>query len=307
MARYARLTTVSWSPGKEAEGAEQQESNRRQAGEMIDRAARDGSDLVCMPEIFAQRHLPRGEYPDRAEPIPGPTTDAVGEACRRNDCYSVACTLEERDGRVYNAAALIDRKGEVVGVYHKMRPTRGELDLGITPGSDAPAFETDFARVGFAICFDMNFPEVAQRLQENGARCVCWPSMYDAGRQLQFWAEEFGFYLMGSWGGQVNSIVDMTGRVLAQTGYQYPIASVDVNMDRECFHQDENRRHWDAIREKYGRGVSLNIPHPEGKFTLASEMDDVSIEDITEEFGLETWRDYRRDALDRILAATPAQ
>jgi hypothetical protein len=78
-------------------------------------------------------------------------------------------------------------------------------------------------------------------------------------------------------------------------------------MDRECFHQDENRTHWDAIREKYGRGVSLNIPHPEGKFTLSSEMDDVTIEDIAAEFNLETWREYRRDALDRILAATPGE
>lgn len=306
MARYARLTTVSWSPRKEAEGAAQQEANRRQAAEMIDRAARDGSDLVCLPEIFAQRHFPAEQWGDFAEPIPGPTTDAVGEACRRNDCYAVATTVEERGGRLYNAAALVDRAGEVVGVYHKMRPTRGELDIGITPGSDAPAFEADFGRVGFAICFDMNFPEVGQLLHENGAQVVCWPSMYEAGRQLEFWAQEFGFYVVSSWGGQVNSIIDMTGIPLARTGYQYPIASADVNFDRECFHQDRNREQWEAIREKYGRGVTLNIIHAEGKFTLASEMEDVTIEDIIAQFGLETWRAYRRDALDRILAATPA-
>ena len=307
MARYARLTTVSWSPQKDAEGAAQQESNRRQAAEMIDRAAKDGSDLVCMPEIFAQRYFPFEECEKWAEQIPGPTTDVIGEACKRNNCYSVATTVEERDGRLYNAAALIDRKGEVVGVYHKMRPTRGELDFGITPGSDAPAFATDFGRVGFAICFDMNFPDVGQRLHENGAQCVCWPSMYEAGRQLEFWAEEFGFYVVSSWGGKVNSIVDMTGTTIAKTGYQYPIASADVNFDRACFHQDRNREEWEAIREKYGRGVSLNIPHAEGKFTLGSELEEVTIEDIAAEFNLETWRDYRRDALDKILAATPEE
>ncbi|MGC9318636.1 MAG: carbon-nitrogen hydrolase family protein [Armatimonadota bacterium] len=305
MARYARLTTVSWSPQKEAEGEEQIASNRRQAAEMIDRAALDGSDLVCMPEIFAQRHFPFEECEQWAETIPGPTTDAVGEACRRNSCCAVATTIEEDAGRLYNSAALIDRRGEVVGVYHKMRPTRGELEAGITPGSDAPAFETDFGPVGFAICFDMNFPEVGQRLHENGARVVCWPSMYQAGWQLNFWAQEFGFYLLSSWGGQINEIIDMSGRSLAKTGYQYPIASADVNLDRECFHQDQNRDKWDAIRERYGRGISMEIIHPEGKFTLASEMDDTSIEDIIEEFELETWRAYRRDALDKILAATP--
>ncbi len=306
MARYARLTTVSWTPEKEAEGVEQQASNRRQAVKMIDRAARDGSDLVCMPEIFAQRHLTGDDdWGEWAEPIPGPTTDAVGEACRRNNCYAAATTIEERDGRLYNAAALIDRTGDVAGVYHKMRPTRGELDRGITPGSDAPAFEADFGRVGFAICFDMNYPEVGQRLHENGARCVCWPSMYGAGRQLEWWAMEFGFYVVSSWRGQINSIIDMTGAPLARTGYQYPIASADVNFDRESFHHNRNMKQWDAIRDGYEAGVALNITHPEGKFTLASEMDDVTIEDIVEEFGLETWREYRRDALDRILDATP--
>lgn len=305
MARYARLTTVSWSPTKEAEGEAQQAANRRQAVEMIDRAARDGSDLVCMPEVFAQRHLPSDEKERWAEPIPGPTTDAVGEACRRNECYAVATTVEASGGRLYNSAALIDREGEVVGVYHKMRPTRGELEHGITPGDDAPAFETDLGRVGMAICFDMNFPEVAQRLHENGARVACWPSMYQAGAQLRFWAQEFGFYLLSSWGGHVNEIIDMNGRSLATTGYQYPIASADVNLDCESFHQDKNREKWDAIRERYGAGVSLHIIHPEGKFTLASEMDDVTVEDIIEEFELETWREYRRDSLDKILAATP--
>ena len=308
MARYARLTTVSWSPKKEAEGAEQQASNRRQAVEMIDRAAKDGSDLGCMPEIFAQRHLTSGDnWGDWAEPIPGPTTDAVGEACRRNNCYAVATTVEEHGGRLYNSAALVDRQGEVAGVYHKMRPTRGELDFGITPGSDAPVLATDFGPVGFAICVDMNFPEVGQRLHENGARCVLWPSMYEAGTQLEFWAEQFGFYVVSSWGGHVNSIIAMAGTPIVRTGYQYPIASADVNFDRECFHQDENRKQWEAIRAKYGRGVTLNIPHAEGKFTLGSEMADVTIERIAEEFGLETWRHYRRDSLDRILAATPSE
>lgn len=305
MARYARLTTVSWSPKQEAEGAAQCAANRHQAAEMIDRAAMDGSDLVCMPEIFAQRHLPIEQWGEFAEPIPGPTTDAVGAACRRNDCYAVATTVEERGGRLYNAAALVDRAGAVVGVYHKMRPTRGELEFDITPGSDAPAFDADFGRVGFAICFDMNFPEVGQLLHEHGAQVVCWPSMYEAGRQLEFWAQEFGFYVVSSWGGQVNSIIDMSGTPIARTGYQYPIASADVNFDRESFHQDTNREQWEAIRAKYGAGISLNIQHAEGKFTLASEMEDVTIDDIIAEFGLETWRAYRRDALDKILAATP--
>ena len=290
MARLARLTTVSWSPRLEEDDI--LGGNRRQACEMIDRAAQDGSDLICMPEIFAQRHFPFEEAVEHAEPVPGPTTEAIGEACRRNNCYAIATTVEEDGGKLYNTAALVGRDGELVGKYRKMRPTIGEIEAGVTPGTETPVFETDFGRVGMAICFDMNFLDVGQGLYENEAQVICWPSMYQAGRQLQFWALQFGCYVVSSWGGQLNWVVDMTGEVLATTGYQYPIITVEVNFDREVLHQDQNREKWDAIREKYGAGVEIRIAHPEGIFTLASNMDDVTVPDIIEEFELETRRDY---------------
>jgi len=290
MARFARLTTVSWSPRPEPDDL--LGGNRRQACEMIDRAARDGSDLICMPEIFAQRGMPFEEGVSFAEPVPGPTTELVGEAARRNRCYVIATMIESEGDTLYNTAALLGRDGEFVGKYRKVHPTIGEIEAGVTPGTETPVFETDFGRVGMAICFDMNFLDVGQGLYDNQVQVICWPSMYQAGRQLQFWALQFGCYVVSSWGGQLNWIVDMTGEVLATTGYQYPIVTAEVNFDREVLHQDGNREQWDAIREKYGKGVDIRIAHPEGIFTLASSMEDVTAQEIIEEFGLETLRDY---------------
>ena len=290
MARFARLTTVSWSPRPEEDDL--LGGNRRQACEMIDRAAQDGPDLICMPEIFAQRGMSFEEAVPHAEPVPGPTTEVVGEAARRNNCYVIATMIENEGDRTYNTAALLGRDGELVGKYHKVRPTIGEIEAGVTPGAETPVFGTDFGRVGMAICYDMNFLEVGQGLCDNEVQVICWPSMYQAGRQLQFWALQFGCYVMSSWGGQLNWIVDMTGEVLATTGYQYPIVTAKVNFDREVLHQDQNREKWDAIRDKYGEGVDIRIAHPEGIFTLASNMEDVTAQDIIEEFELETRRDY---------------
>lgn len=290
MAQYATLTTVRWGPEKR-EG-DVVAANATQVAEMIDRAAQDGSDLIVMPEIIAQRGLSFEDAIAQAQPVPGPFTDTVGEACRRNNCYAVTSLVQEKEGRIYNSAVLMGRQGEVVGVYHKYRPTIGEIELGITPGTELPVFETDFGRVGMAICFDMNFLEVGQGLYDNQVQCVCWPSMYQAGLQLNTWALFFETYVVSSWGGQINEIVDMTGETIARTGYQYWLVSAEVNFDRVVLHQDDNRNKWDGIRAKYRDGVEIRIAHPEGIFTLASNMDDVSALDIVAEFELETRRDY---------------
>ena len=305
MARMARLTTVSIRP--EAEKGDVVGGNRRQACEIIDRAARDGSDLVCLPEIFVHCNMSFEDVVEnRAEPIPGPTTEFVGDAARRNKCYVVISMLERDGARVYNSAALLGRDGAVVGSYRKVWPTVSEFDRGITPGTETPVFEADFGRVGLSLCSDINYPNVWQGLADNGAQLVCWPSMQPAGFQLETWARMFGYYIMSACppgapgqGGRTNWILDMTGRKLAETGYMYPICTAEVNFDREVFHWSHNAHKLEPIRDKYGSGTTVDLMQSELNFALASNMADVTVADIIEEFDLEP----RRDFYTRVSAA----
>jgi hypothetical protein len=63
-------------------------------------------------------------------------------------------------------------------------------------------------------------------------------------------------------------------------------------MDREFFHLDTNQNKFPDILRKYGPGVEIVIDYPEAHFTLASNMDDVTVEDLIKEFELEPWLDY---------------
>ena len=307
MPRTARLTTVSWGPHPPAEGADPVESNVSQAIATIDMAAQDGGDLIVLSEILAHRHMPAPEAHERAEPVPGPITERLGEAARRHGCYIVAGMYERSGEDVHNVAVLIDRAGEVAGVYRKLFPTPGEIEEGITPGTQVPVFETDFGRVGMAICWDLHFPrEVGWPMAEQGVQLICWPSMYAGGFQLRMWAYLFGAYVVSSWPGQVCEIIDMNGYPLAGTNYGYPIASADVNFERDVFLRCTGRTKWHEIRERYGDRITMELMHAQGTFSIASEDDDLTVAEIAETFDLDRrvpyykyCRQLREDALGR--------
>jgi len=288
MARYARVTTCAWGPGPPTGGEDPVESNLRQAGEVLDRAALDGGDLIVLSELCAHRHLPAQVAHERAEPVPGPITERLGEVARRHGCHLVFGMYERAGEHVHNTAILLGRDGHVIGAYRKLFPTPGELEEGVVPGVEVPAFETDFGRVGMAICWDLHFPrEVGWPLAEAGAQLICWPSMYQGGFQLRVWAYLFGAYVVSAWGGQVCEIIDMNATPLAATNYGYPFASADLNFDREVFLRATAREKWEAIRERYGERITLELMHAQGTFSVGSEDAELSVAQIAEEFGLD--------------------
>ncbi len=316
MARLIRVSTIAYSPVEKGDNWLER-THDKMAG-LLEEAARAKPEIVCFPEFCTVLGLGDEAY-EMAEPIPGPTSDRMAEIASKHSMY-VVCPLPERDGdHLYNTAAFIDRNGEIIGKYHKYQPTIGEMEKGIIPGVDAEVFETDFGPVGAAICFDMKFIEVGQRLNANGAKLVFFPSMFIAGDRLLHWARDFGFYVVSSCPAR-SYIVDMAGRFLAETGGEIPqvrsgtvppIASAVINVDRCLFHLDFNQKKLPDILKKYGAGVEVELHSPEAHFTLASVMDDVTLDDIIEEFELEPWTAYldrargvRRDVLDGIGART---
>jgi predicted amidohydrolase len=298
LARNVRVSTIAYRPVEP--GDNWMPRTRDNIAAMLEEAARAKPDLVALPEFCNVLGLSMEGCIENAEPIPGPTSDVVAEIAAKHRMY-VVLPIPERDGeKLYNTCALIDRTGQVVGKYHKYQPTIGEMELGILPGEEAPAFETDFGKVGCAICFDLKFIEVGQRLAANRARLVVFASMFIGGQRLEHWARDWGCYLLTSVSAR-SYIVDMSGRYLAETGHEInqvasglvpPIASAVINMDREFFHLDGNQNKFPDIIRKYGPGVEIVIDYPEAHFTLASNMEDVTVDDLIVEFELEPWLDY---------------
>jgi predicted amidohydrolase len=143
----------------------------------LEEAAAQGAELLVLPECAIPGYVYESadEAVPYAEEIPGPSTIALEDACRRVDAY-VVCGLLEREGdTLHNAAVLVGPDG-LVGSYRKSHLPFLGVDRYVRAGGELPVFDTPIGRIGLEICYDLRFPEVTRSLALAGAEIVCLPT-----------------------------------------------------------------------------------------------------------------------------------
>lgn len=287
--KNVRISSISLSAGSPGGTPQEKLING------ITQASLRKPDVIVLPEISAQLgYSGKNERLEKAETVPGPTFDMVANLAGEHDCYIFFPLFRKDDnGNIYNSTVIISPQKEAAGIYNKMFPTVGELDQGVVPGTEAPVFDLPFGRAGCAICFDLNFSEVRDMLYKGKAEIVFFSSMYEGGLSLQIWAYELGAYVVLAHAGGFSQFVDITGKVLQKGDKAYEqIVTRELNLDRTVLHLDENHKKIEAVIAKYGNGIAIETIRPEAVLTLESRMEDVTVEDICKEFGLETRREY---------------
>lgn len=272
------------------------ERNRDLGYSLLDAAGSCGADLACLPEGFLQCGLVRNQLPEVAQAVPGSVYDALAAKARQYNMYVAAGLYEQRGDQLVNTAVLIDRRGELVGQYDKIHPTIGEVENGIVPGQDVKVYDTDFGRVGLAICYDIGWPAVWDELGAQGAEIVVWPSAYDGGFPLQTYAWRNFYYVVSSVWSFHSRIIDISGQVLASTSRFSRITTAEIDLEKQVFHTDQNAAKLLALTTRYGQRVSLESFTEEHIFTLQSNDPSVTVDAIAREFGLEAFRPYHARA-----------
>jgi predicted amidohydrolase len=168
--RKVRLASVHYRP----HGAKTPMENCRLFAPLIKEAAQRQADLVVLGETLTYPGTGLS-YADCAESIPGPSTEYFGRLAREHGLYIVAGLIERDRHLLFNVAVLLGPDGNIVGKYRKVCLPRGEIEGGISPGSEYPVFETRFGKVGMMVCYDGFFPEVARELSNRGAEVIAWP------------------------------------------------------------------------------------------------------------------------------------
>ena len=160
------------------------DDNLKKAVARIAEAKKKGADVVCLPELYRSPYFCQKEDArlfDLAEPVPGPSTEALGRAAREAGVVVVAPIFEKRAlGLYHNTAAIIDTNGEVAGLYRKMHipddPAFYEK-FYFTPGDlGFRAIDTAKGKIGTLICWDQWYPEGARLTALQGAAVLFYPT-----------------------------------------------------------------------------------------------------------------------------------
>lgn len=160
------------------------DENLHRARLFIAKAARKGAKIICLPELFRSRYFCQREDDslfDLSEPVPGPTTTAIGKIAAKLKVSIITPIFEKRGAGVYhNSVAIIDADGSMVGLYRKMHipddPGYYEKYY-FTPGDlGFQAFETKYGRISSLICWDQWYPEGARLASLQGAVILFYPT-----------------------------------------------------------------------------------------------------------------------------------
>ena len=247
-------------------------------------AAQRGARVVCLQELFLGPYFCQTEDHAqfrRAEPIPGPTSERLGQLAKELGVVIVASLFEKRaEGLYHNTAAVLDGDGEYLGKYRKMHiPDDPQFyeKFYFTPGDTGfRAWDTSAGRIGVLVCWDQWYPEGARLTALHGAQILFYPTAigwlpaekaeYGAA-QREAWttmqrshAIANGVFVVAVnrvghegappgggiefWGGSF--VADPYGRVLARAGEgeEVLVAECDLGL------VDTARTHWPFLRDR---------------------------------------------------------
>ena len=178
------LAQISCKRGDKTENIRKIERN-------IERASKEGADLVVFPELSLTGYLLRDQIYELAETIPGQSTDILEKLAKKTGTHIVFGMPElssKTQATVYNTAVLVGPNGRI-GKYRKMYlPTHSvfEEKRYFRPGYQTAAFETELGRIGLIICYDIFFPEVTRLTRLKGAQLIVCISASPATRRTFF-------------------------------------------------------------------------------------------------------------------------
>jgi deaminated glutathione amidase len=231
------------------------EENKETAEALIREAVSAGADLVALPELWSCHGL-EDVYHENAEPVPGPTTEFLGDLARELGVYVLGGSILEGEPgaqRLSNTSTFFDPSGEMTAVYRKIHLFDVKVSdneylesATIAPGSEIVTAKAGVATLGLSVCYDVRFPELYRLLVLRGAEVLAVPAAFTLQTGKDHWeillraraVENQAFVIApAQWGRKANGrwtygrsmIVDPWGTVLATCPDRdgYALATLD--------------------------------------------------------------------------------
>jgi predicted amidohydrolase len=252
-----------------------------------------GLDLAVLPETTVTS--PHGAASARAIHLQGSVLETFGALARRHKTYLVVpldLAEDSASGPVYsNAAALLDRRGAVAGIYRKVHPVavlgHDDLENGITPGGESRVFDCDFGKLGIQICWDIVFDDGWQALADQGAEIVVWPSQSPATVQPAARAARHRYFIVSSCWRDNSTIYEPTGFIAARTENAGQALIHEIDLSYAVLGWSAELREGKALRAKYGDRVGYHYEPREDLGMFWSKDPQTTIGTMIRSLGLE--------------------
>jgi len=170
-APVARVAAVQMASGPSVEG------NLREAARLIDRAVREGAQLVALPEYFGimgMREVDKVAL--REKEGSGPIQAFLAETAKKHGIWLLGGSVPLECGvpdKVRNSSMLYDEGGKLVARYDKIHLFGFEMgkesyseSRTIEPGERVVTVDSPFGRIGMSVCYDLRFPELYRAMKE---------------------------------------------------------------------------------------------------------------------------------------------
>ena len=230
------------------------QANWQQMAAFVDEAAAKGAQLVAFPEVVNIL----SEDPVYAEPIPGPTTELLMRKAKEHHIWIHGGSISEvnPDGpRTYNTTVLINPDGDIAARYSKLHNFDMTLPDGSSvresdrkePGKEIVTVQTELGHLGFAICYDMRFPELFRLMALQGVQIIFLPANFTMPTGKDHWepilrarAIENGCYIIApdqtgvkekftAYGNSM--VVDPWGTVIARASDKPGVILAEIDLD----------------------------------------------------------------------------
>ena len=233
-------------------------ANLAEAARWVRQAAAQGGRVVALPEVFIWRGNKKLER-EFAEPIPGPTSTALGELARELGIFLLGASILESipaSAKAYNTSLLFDPSGNLLASYRKIHLFDVDLANGVSLresdtreyGDGVVVADTELCKAGLSVCYDLRFPELYRDLAKRGAELIFVPSAFTAYTGQAHWepllrarAIENQVYIIApdQFGKSAKSfethghsmIVDPWGKILAELSDGPGVITAEIDLD----------------------------------------------------------------------------
>lgn len=295
--QYYRVAASCFEP-EASQGLEQRREALRD--HLIHLLEEQGPDLLVLPEKVIVHNLPE-EPRLLAEGLSGLTVTMVADLARYYSVNICLPILEAEAGGLYNSAVYLDRKGAVAGKYRKHVPMDNEMECGILSGDLAqPPVMVDGLRVGTAICFDQNYPDLLWNWIQSGVDLLTFPAYTYAGCLMRNWALNCGVPLVAAFPWE-SVIYDRDGSTLVEAGqhtdtvrlgFHAPWIACNLNLQSRVYHLDGNQNLLPVIARRFGGKLDIRLMVKEARMMITSHSPDIEIGEMECEIGLEPLQTY---------------